>query len=112
MDYVRKSVASLKALVYNLIKGGNAMRQVVARRDVTTSEATDKFGYIMVGNKGNFMLAKDAVGHYIWVRLCPPKVTQPARSYSTLKEALEDKVDQGYEVVQVEDGDDIAEFLN
>lgn len=87
------------------------MKNVVISREVTVANASDKFGYIMVGNKGNFMLAKDTAGKYIWVRLCPPKVSRPSSRYETLQEALEDKIRAGYEVVQVEDGDDISEFL-
>ena len=87
------------------------MRNVVIQHEVTASNATDKFGYIMQGDKGNFMLAKDTAGKYIWVRLCPPKVSKPVNAYNTLQEALEDKIEQGYTVTQVEDGDDISEFL-
>ena len=44
------------------------MRKVIVSREVTTKDATLSKGYIMKGNKGDFMLARDTEGRFIWVR--------------------------------------------
>ena len=81
------------------------MRKVIVSREVTTKDATLSKGYIMKGDKGDFMLARDAEGRFIWVRLNPPKVTKVFHAYDTLQEALEAKVDDGYEVLEIDEDD-------
>lgn len=81
------------------------MRKVIVSREVTTQDATVSKGYIMKGNKGDFMLAKDTEGKFIWVRLNPPKITKIFNAYDTLQEALEAKVDKGYEVLEIDEDD-------
>ena len=81
------------------------MRKVIVSREVTTQDATVSKGYIMKGRKGDFMLAKDTEGKFIWVRLNPPKVTKVFNAYNTLQEALEAKVDDGYEVLEIDEED-------
>ena len=81
------------------------MRKVIVSREVTTQDATVSKGYIMKGNKGDFMLAKDTEGKFIWVRLNPPKVTKVFHAYDTLQEALEAKVDNGYEILEIDEDD-------
>lgn len=81
------------------------MRKVIVSREVTTADATLSKGYIMKGNKGDFMLARDTEGRFIWVRLNPPKITKVFNAYDTLKEALEAKVDDGYEVLEIDEDD-------
>ena len=81
------------------------MRKVIVSRDVTTKDATLSKGYIMKGNKGDFMLAIDTEGRFIWVRLNPLKVTKVFNAYDTLQEALEAKVDDGYEVLEIDEDD-------
>ena len=81
------------------------MRKVIVSREVTTQDATASKGYIMKGDKGDFMLARDAEGRFIWVRLNPPKVTKVFNAYNTLQEALEAKVDDGYEVLEIDEDD-------
>lgn len=82
------------------------MKKVIISREVTTTDATTSKGYIMKGNKGDFMLARDTEGRFIWVRLNPPKITKVFNAYDTLQEALEAKVNDGYEVLEI-DKDDI-----
>ena len=81
------------------------MRKVIVSREVTTQDATVSKGYIMKGNKGDFMLAKDTEGKFIWVRLNPPKITKVFNAYDTLQEALEAKVNDGYEVLEIGEDD-------
>ena len=81
------------------------MRKVIISREVTTNDATLSKGYIMRGNKGDYMLAKDTEGRFIWVRLNPPKITNVYNAYDTLREALEAKVDEGYEVLEIDEDD-------
>ena len=81
------------------------MRKVIVSREVTTQDATVSKGYIMKGNKGDFMLAKDTEGRFIWVRLNPTKITKIFNAYDTLQEALEAKVDDGYEVLEIDEDD-------
>ena len=81
------------------------MRKVIVSREVTTKDATTSKCYIMKGNKGDFMLARDTEGRFIWVRLNPPKITKAFNAYDTLQEALEAKVDDGYEVLEIEEDD-------
>ena len=81
------------------------MRKVIVSREVTTKDATVSKGYIMKGNKGDFMLARDTEGRFIWVRLNPPKITKIFNAYDTLQEALEAKVNDDYEVLEIEEDD-------
>ena len=81
------------------------MRKVIISREVTTNDATLSKGYIMRGNKGDYMLAKDTEGRFIWVRLNQPKITNVYNAYDTLREALEAKVDEGYEVLEIDEDD-------
>ena len=81
------------------------MRKVIISREVTTKDATVSKGYIMKGNKGYFMLARDTEGRFIWVRLNPPKITKVFNAYDTLQEALEAKVYDGYEVLEIDEDD-------
>ena len=81
------------------------MRKVIVSREVTTKDATVSKGYIMKGNKGDFMLARDTEGRFIWVRLNPPKITKVFNAYDTLQEALEAKVEDGYEVLEIDEDD-------
>ena len=81
------------------------MRKVIVSREVTTQDATEFKGYIMKGKKGDFMLAKDTEGKFIWVRLNPPKITKIFNAYDTLQEALEAKVNDGYEVLEIDEDD-------
>lgn len=86
------------------------MRKVIVSREVTTKDATLSKGYIMKGNKGDFMLARDTEGRFIWVRLNPHKVTKVFNAYDTLQEALEAKVDDGYEVLEIDEDDIKIEY--
>lgn len=86
------------------------MRKVIVSREVSTKDATLSKGYIMKGNKGDFMLARDTEGRFIWVRLNPPKITKVFNAYGTLQEALEAKVDDGYEVLEIDEDDIKIEY--
>ena len=80
------------------------MKQVVAKRDdavVTLDELATNKGYVMVGSKGEFIIARDTNGKYIWVRLNPTKTTaKPVKAFDTLRGAIEDKLNNGYDVFE------------
>ncbi len=76
------------------------MKKVVERKEVFLEEVDGSKGYVMKGYKGDFILARDAVKNYIWVRLTPGKVTTPVHTYTNPQEAIKDKLDNGYEVYE------------
>lgn len=86
------------------------MRKVIISREVTTEDAKLSKGYIMKGKKGDFMLARDTEGRFIWIRLNPPKITKVFNAYDTLQEALEAKVEDGYEVLEIDEDDIKIEY--
>ncbi len=87
------------------------MKQVEIRTTVFTDELSNKKGYLMRGRKGDFITARDTDGNYIWVRLNPTKAnSKPVHSYPTLKEAVEDKISQGYEVLEYDNLKDLTEL--
>ena len=49
------------------------VRQVVATRPesltLTLDELANNKGYVMKGNKGDFIIARDTAGNYIWLDL-------------------------------------------
>ena len=89
-----------------------ATRQVVISREVTTENATLDKGYLMVGNKGEFILARTPNDKFIFVRINAGKVTKSVSEYNTLQEALEDKIKKGYEVFEYKTADDLYSLLN
>lgn len=81
------------------------MREVVAKVEALTIDNlnVDK-GYVMEGKKGDFIIARDTLGKYIWVRLTPSKTTAKAvKAYNSLREAIKDKLDHGYRVFEYTD---------
>lgn len=85
------------------------MKQVEIRTTVFTDELSNEKGYVMMGRKGEFITARDTDGKYIWVRLNPTKAdSKPVHSYPTLKDAVEDKINNGYEVFEYSDLEELA----
>lgn len=78
------------------------MKKVVVRTEVYLDEVTNAKGYVMKGNKGDYIIARDTDGDYIWVRLTPGKTTKPVHSYETIKDAVNAKLELGYEVFEYE----------
>ena len=81
------------------------VRQVVEARPeeltVTLDELSTNKGYVMKGNKGDFIIARDTEGYYIWVRLNPTKnIAKAHNKYLTLKEAIADKLSKGFDVFE------------
>lgn len=75
------------------------IREVVERtNELTLDNVTSATGYAFDGDKGTFILAKDTNGNFIWVRLTPGKVGKPVHAYGSIKEAIKDKMDNGYTV--------------
>ena len=79
-------------------------KQVVAEREVSTvtlDELSKEKGYLMKGIKGDYIVARNTDGKFIWVRLVPTKNTsKPVHSYDTLRDAIQDKLNAGFEVVE------------
>ena len=78
------------------------MREVVARVEALIIDNLDSSkGYVMVGGKGKYIIARDTFGKYIWVRLTPAKTTAKAvKSFNTLREAVANKLNAGYKVYE------------
>lgn len=78
------------------------MRQVVmtSSSEVRIDEITKTKGYVMVGNKANFVLSKNTDGDFIWVRVTPGKIGKPIHKYSTMADAISDKIEKGYDVFE------------
>ena len=87
-------------------------RQVVISREVTTDNATLDKGYLMVGNNGEFILARTPEDKFIFVRVNAGKVSKAINTYDTLKEALEDKIENGYEVFEYKTAEELYDLLH
>lgn len=82
------------------------MRRVVTQLssdEVRLDEVSTGKGYVMAGDKANFILSKDTDGNFIWVRVTPGKIGKPVHTYSTMKDAIADKLNKDYEVFEYED---------
>lgn len=84
--------------------------QVVKRTERYLDEISRKNGYYMVGRKGIFISARTPDNDFIWVRLNPPKTTKPVNKYATLTEAIEAKIDAGYDVYEYTSLDDLKDL--
>lgn len=75
------------------------IREVIfAPAELVLDNCTAENGYAFDGDKGTFILAKDTNGKFIWVRLTPGKVGKPVHEYDSVKDAIKDKMDNGYTV--------------
>lgn len=85
------------------------MRQVILRREeLTVEDVTTSRGYIMRGNNGKYILARDVEGYYIWVKLDPSNITKPLNKYSSAKEAVKAKLTAGVDVFEFGSLDDLV----
>lgn len=79
------------------------MKQVVLEEPkVLLANVSRQKGYVMKGNKGDFITARTPDNKFIWVRLTPSKTSTPVHAYNTLTEAIKDKLEKGYEVFEYE----------
>lgn len=78
------------------------MRKVVVADEnvVTLNDVTTNKCYVMKGRKGDFILARDVNGNFMWVRLTPAKTTKPVNKFASAKEAIKAKLELGYEVFE------------
>ena len=82
------------------------MREVViANEEVRLEDVTTSKGYFFEGRKGTFILAKNTEKKFIWVRLTPSKLSSPVHQYDTLKDAIKDKIDNGYNVFEYDNAE-------
>ena len=81
------------------------MKQVVVADETTVrlEDVTREKCYVMKGRKGDFILARDVEGSFMWVRLTPSKTTKPVNKYDSVKSAIEDKLNGGYDVFEYTD---------
>ena len=85
------------------------MREVILRREeLTVEDVTTNKGYIMLGNKGKYILARDTFGNFIWVKLDPSNITKPVKNYSSVKEAVRAKLEDGYTVFEFSSLEDLV----
>ena len=82
--------------------------KVVVRTERNLDEISRTKGYVMKGQKGDFISARTPDHEFIWVRLTPGKTTKPVHKYATLTEAIKDKLDKGYEVFEYTDKSDLV----
>ena len=82
--------------------------KVVVRTERYLDEISRSKGYVMKGQKGDFISARTPNNEFIWVRLTPAKTTKPVHKYATLTEAIKDKLDKGYEVFEYTDKSDLV----
>lgn len=85
------------------------LKTIVTKKENTIllSECGTKNGYAFKGKKGIFILADTTHNDYAWVRLTPGKLTKPVNDYSTIEDAITDKINAGYEVVAFETLEDL-----
>ena len=78
------------------------MREVVLENETTMSidDITTSKGYVMSGDKADFILSKNLDGKFIWVRVTPGKIGKPVHAYDTMKDAIADKLEKGYSVYE------------
>lgn len=78
------------------------MREVVLENETTMSidDITTSKGYVMSGDKADFILSKDVDGKFIWVRVTPGKIGKPVHRYDSMKDAIADKLEKGYSVFE------------
>lgn len=81
--------------------------KVVMRTERYLDEISRSKGYVMKGNKGDFISARTPDNKFIWVRVTPGKTTRPVNEYETLTEAIKDKLEKGYEVFEYTDKSDL-----
>ena len=82
--------------------------KVVVRTERYLDEISRSKGYVMKGQKGDFISARTSDNEFIWVRLTPGKTTKPVHKYPTLTEAIKDKLNKGYEVFEYTDKSDLV----
>lgn len=81
------------------------LKQVVTTtsNEVRLDEVSSSKGYVMVGNKANYILAKNQDKKFIWVRVTPSKTaSKPVHTYNDMASAIKDKIDNGYDVFEYE----------
>ena len=82
--------------------------KVVVRTERYLDEISRSKGYVMKGQKGDFISARTPDNEFIWVRLTPVKTTKPVHKYPTLTEAIKDKLNKGDEVFEYTDKSDLV----
>lgn len=85
-----------------------AKLKVVVRSERYLDEISRSKGYVLHGKKGDFISARTPDNKFIWVRLTPGKTTKPVNAYDTLTEAIEAKINLGYEVEEYDDVKDLV----
>ena len=85
-----------------------AKRTVVKEQaKVTLDNISTKKGYAMVGTKGIYILARTVCDNVSFVKL--GGTTKPVNEYGSLTEAIEDKLNQGFNVFEFDSVEDLLD---
>ena len=86
------------------------MKAVVETRETTLDNVTTKKVYGFVGSNGElYILGRTPDGNYFFNSI--NKTGKPVNEYTSLGEALKDKMDNGFAILEFEDQEDIAKFI-
>lgn len=86
------------------------MKTVVETRETTLDNVTTKKVYGFVGSNDElYILGRKPDGKYFFNSI--NKTGKPVNEYETLSEALKDKMDNGFGILEFEGQEDIARFI-
>ena len=86
------------------------MKTVVETRETTLDNVTTKKVYGFVGSNGElYILGRKSDDIYFFNSI--NKTGKPVNEYSSLEEALKDKMDNGFDILEFEGQEDIARFI-
>lgn len=86
------------------------MKVVIEKRETTLEDVTTKKVYGFVGTNGElYLLGRKPDGVYFFNSI--NKTGKPVNEYNTLEEALKNKMDNGFEILEFDGQEDIARFI-
>ena len=86
------------------------MKTVVETKETTLDNVTTKKVYGFVGSNNElYILGRKPDGNYFFNSI--NKTGKPVNEYSSLEEALKDKMDNGFDILEFEGQEDIARFI-
>lgn len=86
------------------------MKTVVETKETTLDNVSTKKVYGFVGSNGElYLLGRKPDGHYFFNSI--NKTGKPVNEYETLAEALKAKMDNGFDILEFEGQEDIANFI-
>ena len=86
------------------------MKAVVETKETTLDNVTTKKVYGFVGSNNElYILGRKPDGNYFFNSI--NKTGKPVNEYPSLEEALKDKMDNGFDILEFEGQEDIARFI-